>query len=145
MSLEEMAMRGEIVSEPATSGEIERHLASLQKRLEDAARAENHPETRLVQAYQAIFTCGWIALRVEGWRAVKRPGQHVTVIESMADTLGLDGNAIDTLLALSRQRHADLYEARPISVSEADEAVSEAGKLAERLREWLVLRGVEVP
>ena len=143
MSLEEMAMRGEIVSELATSGEIERHLASLQKRLEDAARVENHPETRLFQAYQAIFTCGWIALRVEGWRAVKRPGQHVTVIESMADTLGLDGNAIDTLLALSRQRHADLYEARPISVSEADEGVSEAAGLAERLRRWLEARDVQ--
>ena len=140
MSLEEMAMRGEIVSEPATSGEIERHLASLQRRLEDAARVENHPETRLVQAYQAIFTCGWIALRVEGWRAVRRPGQHVTVIQSIADTLGLEGDAVDSLLALSRQRHRDLYEARPVSASETEEAVSEAWELSEKLHDWLEAR-----
>ena len=145
MSIEDMAMRGEVVPEPLTSGEVDRLRAALHRRLEDAARTENHPETRLVQAYHAVFACGWIALRVDGWRAVRRPGQHVTVIESLAETLGLEGDAIDYFLALSRQRHGDLYEGTPISLADAEEALSEAMALAERLDAWLEVRDVGDP
>jgi uncharacterized protein (UPF0332 family) len=143
MTLEEMALRGELVREDPTSGEIARLMTSIERRLADAANTTNHPETRFEQAYHAIFNCGWTALRVEGVRAAKREGQHVVVLQSLADTLGIDGETIDYFLAISRQRSKDLYEATPIPLSDAEEAIAEAEKLTKKLKKWLEVRGVE--
>ena len=142
MSLKDMALRGELIREPMTSGEIARLSASIERRLEDAANTTNHSETRFEQAYQAIFNCAWTALRVEGWRAAKGRGQHVVVLQSLTETLGIDGQSIDYFLTLSRQRHRDLYEATPIPLSDAEETIVEAVRLAEKLKGWLEARGV---
>jgi hypothetical protein len=70
MSLEQMLFRNEIVREALGAGEIERLLATVDRRLEDASL---HPETRLEQAYHAILGCAVIGLRAHGLRAVDRP------------------------------------------------------------------------
>jgi hypothetical protein len=73
MSLEELLFRNEIVREALGAGEIDRLLATVDRRLEDASLALLHPETRLEQAYHAILGCAVIGLRAHGLRAVDRP------------------------------------------------------------------------
>ena len=57
-----MLLNNEISREPPTSGEVPRFRESIKNRLEDANNISNHNQTRLEQAYYAIFNCAWIAL-----------------------------------------------------------------------------------
>lgn len=100
MSLEEMILRGELVREPANREEIRRLLAAVDRRLDDARRVENHPETRMEQAYHAVLGCATLALRLAALRlAGLRPtnilGKHQFVLESLKDTLAVEGRRVD--------------------------------------------------
>jgi len=133
-----MLLRGELSREPASPGEIRRLVDAATRRLEDAANASIHPETRLEQAYHAILNCALVALRANDLRAVNAPGKHRFALESLADTLGTTPDLITYFPQLRDLRHRDIYEG-PIHVSEreAEDAVAEASRLLEHLRMWL--------
>ncbi|MFC2099308.1 hypothetical protein ACFLSF_00540 [Candidatus Bipolaricaulota bacterium] len=141
MSLEEMLLRGELIREPASSGEIRRLIDAATRRLEDAANTSIHPETRLEQAYHAILNCALIALRAENLRAVNAPGKHRVVLESLEDTFGTPPDLIAYFQQLRNLRHRDIYEGSiHVSEHEAEDAVTEASGLLEHLRTWLEAR-----
>ena len=71
MSLAELILRNELKREQPTTGEINRLLEGIDRRLQDAANEANHPETRLEQAYHAILGCGLAALRLNVWTTTK--------------------------------------------------------------------------
>jgi hypothetical protein len=130
MSLEELFFRNEIVREALGAGEIDRLLATVDRRLDDASLASLYPETRLEQAYHAILGCAVIGLRAHGLRAVDRSGHHVVVLESLADTLGVTLDRIDYFQTLRDLRNKDLYTGSThVSDSQANEAVEEARRL----------------
>ena len=66
MLIRDMLMRGEIVSEPLSTGEVERFKDAIKMRLEDANKTVNHNLTRLESAYHAVLNCALLALRIEG-------------------------------------------------------------------------------
>ena len=135
MSLEELVFRNEIVREALGAGEIDRLLATVDRRLEDASLESLHPETRMEQAYHAILGCAVIGLRVHGLRTVDRPGHHVVALESLADTVGVTLDRIDYFQTL---RNKDLYTGSAhVSASQ----VAEARQLASDTRRWLASRG----
>jgi len=140
MSLEEMVLRDELRREAATSSEIDRLRAAIARRLDDARNLSIHPEARLEQAYQAVFSCAWMALRELGLRAVSARGQHRVVLESLAETLGVEVEDIDFFLELLHLRNRDLYEAIPVSTESAEEATAAAAQLFERMLAWLERR-----
>jgi hypothetical protein len=117
MSLEELLFRNETVREALGAGEIDRLLATVDRRLEDASPALLHPETRLEQAYHAILGCAVIGLRAHGLRAVDRPGHHVVALEALADTLGVTLDRVDYFQTLRDLRNKDLYTAAPTSAT----------------------------
>lgn len=133
MSLDELLFRSEIVREKLVPGEIARLLKAIAgqledaaQRLEDAAHASIHPETRLEQAYHAILGCAMVGLRAHGLRTVDRPGHHVVARESLADTVGISMDGIDYFQTLRDLRNKDLYTGSThISDSQAAEAVEE--------------------
>ena len=88
MSLEDLLLRGELRREPATSGEIQRLLDAITRRLEDAGTDSIHPETRLQQAYHAILICALVALRTSGLRPGMGPGHHIVILESLLAAIG---------------------------------------------------------
>ena len=102
MRLEELVFRNEIVREALGAGEIDRLLATVDRRLEDASLESLHPETRMEQAYHAILGCAVIGLRVHGLRTVDRPGHHVVALESLADTVGATAPQLTSLRARQR-------------------------------------------
>jgi len=138
VSLDQLLFRNEIVREPLVAGEIERLLATVDRRLQDAAHKSLHPETRLEQAYHAILACAVIGLRAHGLRPVGRPGHHVVALESLADTMAVTLDRIDYFQTLRDLRNKDIYTgASHVSDSQAKEAVEEAVRLAEDTRAWL--------
>ncbi len=138
MSLEELVFRNEIAREPLGPGEIDRLLATVDRRLEDASHASLHPETRLEQAYHAILGCAVIGLRAHGLRPVDRPGHHVVALESLADTLGITLDRIDYFQTLRDLRNKDIYTGSShVSAGQANEAVEEAHRLAGDVKTWL--------
>jgi hypothetical protein len=141
MSLEELLLRGEVVREKLARGEVDRLLDAVSRRLEDAAHASLHPETRLEQAYHAILGCAMVGLRTHGLRVADRPGHHVVAIESLAQTLGVASERVDYLQTLRDLRNKDIYTGSAhISEAQAEEAVEEARKLAHDTALWLQAR-----
>lgn len=141
MSLEDLLLRSEIVREPLATGEIERLLASVKRRLEDASHADLHAETRLEQAYHAILGCAMIGLRAHGLRAADRPGHHIAALESLANTLDVAADRIDYFQTLRDLRNKDIYSGSShVSPEQAAEAVDEAVRLSRDVTEWLRAR-----
>jgi len=138
MSLDDMVRRGELERLPPTVGEIPALVKTINRRIEDAANRTNHPETRLEQAYIAILNCALAALRAEGARPVRGPGQHVHTLESLRFTVGVDAERLGYYQTLRSLRHRGLYEGfTDVSMSQAEEAVTEARWLHDRLEAWL--------
>ena len=138
MSLDDMFRRGELGRLPPTVGEIPALRRTICRRIEDAANPTNHPETRLEQAYIAILNCALAALRAEGARPVRGPGQHVHTLESLRFTVGVDADRLGYYQTLRSLRHRGLYEGfTDVSKSQAEEAVEEARWLQSRLEAWL--------
>jgi len=136
-----MLLRSELKREKAVTGEIERMIATVRRRLEDAAHTDIHPETRLEQAYHAILGCALVALRVHELRTTNRPGHHIVALESLEDTLGLPIERIDYFQTLRDLRNRDLYTGGThIGEGQAREAVEEARRLVEDLEVWLLAR-----
>jgi uncharacterized protein (UPF0332 family) len=138
MSLEEMVLRAELRRELANPGEIRQLLAGIARRLDDARRVENHPETRIEQAYHAILSCALAALRAEGLRSTNVLGKHQFVLESLGDTLEVESKRIDYYQRLRSLRNKETYEgAVHVSPRDVTEATEEAVWLSERLVRWL--------
>ena len=133
-----MLLRDELRREPATSGEIQRLLDAITRRLEDANNDSIHPETRLEQAYHAILNCALVALRTSGLRPSTGPGHHVVILESLLDTISIEPSLGDYFQTLRDLRNKDIYTGGThVSTEQVDEAIEQAGKLAEQLRAWL--------
>jgi uncharacterized protein (UPF0332 family) len=146
MSLEEMRLRNELESVELASGEIGRLLAAIERRLQDANNATNHPETRLEQAYHAILNCALAALRMEGLRPTNRPGKHMVTLESLLDTLGAESDRVDYFQTLRELRNQEIYTGSiHISESEIEAAIEAAAWLEKRLESWLEGRGFKDP
>jgi len=145
MSLDDMFRRGELERLPPTVGEIPALLRTICRRIEDATNPSNHPETRLEQAYTAILNCALAALRAEGARPVRGPGQHVHTLESLRFTVGVDAERLGYYHTLRSLHHRGLYEGfTDVSKSQAEEAVEESRWLQDRLEAWLVDRHPEL-
>jgi uncharacterized protein (UPF0332 family) len=133
-----MILRGELRREPAVPEEIRQLLAGITRRLDDAQRVENHPETRIEQAYHAILNCALAALRVEGLRSANVLGKHQFVLESLGDTLEVESKRIDYYQRLRSLRNKEIYEgAVHVSPRDVTEATEEAVWLSERLQRWI--------
>jgi len=138
MSLEEMLLRNELERLEPSTGEIDRLLDAIARRLEDARNLTIHAETRLEQAYHAILNCALVALRAKGLRPVNAPGKHVYTLESLLDTLGVEQKRVDYYQELRNLRNKDIYEGSVhVSEREIEEAIEEAAWLKERLHSWL--------
>ena len=138
-----MLLRDELRREPATSGEIQRLLDAITRRLDDANNTSIHSETRLEQAYHAILNCALVALRASGLRPSTAPGHHIVILESLLDTIGIEPSLGDYFQTLRDLRNKDIYTgAAHVSPRQADEAVQEAATLNERLGTWIDDRNV---
>ena len=138
-----MELSGELSREALTSGEVARHLVSIEEWLQAANIEANPNRTRLEQAYSAIHGIARIALRVEGYRVASMRRHHQVALESLAETMGVRVEDIEYFLTLSGERHHDVYDAAPVTDSDVSDAVDAAASLAKNLQKWLQARAPE--
>ena len=129
---------GQLKEHAADADEIARLLAAAQRSLADARSKAISAETRFDAAYKAITQTGLAALMAHGYRPdTNRPGHHMTIIQSLTLTLGVDGSRIAVLDTLRRKRNLADYTGEDIDDSSVAECIGQAQRLAEDARAWL--------
>ncbi len=98
MSLENLLKIGQLKPHASEAAEIERLLVAARRNLRDARVTSISPETRFDAAYKAIMQSALAALMMHGYRPdTNRPGHHMTVIQSLPLTIGIDARRIIVL------------------------------------------------
>ncbi|MBI2194411.1 MAG: hypothetical protein HYU36_20730 [Planctomycetes bacterium] len=88
---------------------------------------------RLAIAYNAALQCATAALAASGYRA-SREAHHFRIVQSLGHTLVVENHLASKLDAFRTKRNAsDCERAGAISAAEADEMVSLARSLRERV------------
>jgi hypothetical protein len=137
MSLENLAKIGQLKSHTPEAEEIERLLTAAQRNLRDARVTSISAETRFDAAYKGIMQSALSAMMMHGYRPdTNRPGHHMTVIQSLSLTIGIEAKRIVVLDALRRQRNVSDYTGDDIDDSTAEHCIVEAVRLIDDVLAW---------
>jgi len=78
------------------------------------------------------------ALQANGYRTLSsRPGHHMTMIQTLGMTIGLDNGSIIILDKLRKQRNVADYSGDAVPGSAVRECLLQAEKLRDELKNWL--------
>ena len=117
---------------------IQRLLSAAGRNIADAHVIEISSENRFDAAYKAIMQLANIALQSNGYRTLtSKPGHHMTVIQTLSQTIGVDKQTVIVLDALRKQRNVADYSGDIVSASVVDECVSHAESLLHDVNNWL--------
>jgi len=102
MSLDNLVGRTLEAIEPDASV-IKRLLSSAERNISDAHVIEISSENRFDAAYKAIMQLTNAALQANGFRTLtSKPGHHMTMIQVLSQTIGLDKQTVIVLDALRK-------------------------------------------
>lgn len=117
---------------------IKKLIAAAERNIADAQFIEISVENRFDAAYKAIMQLSNVALQANGFRTLtSKPGHHMTMIQSLSKTIGLDGQTIIVLDALRKQRNVADYSGDIVPISAVDECISHAQSLFYEVNVWL--------
>lgn len=135
MSLANLLKTGQLKEHPADAKEIGRLLAAAQRSLADARAKTISAETRFDAAYRAITQVGLAALMTQGFRPdTNRSGHHVTIIQTLALTLGVEGRRVTVLDTLRRKRNLADYTGEDIDDASVAACIEQAERLLQEAR-----------
>jgi hypothetical protein len=138
MTLENLLKIGQLKSHVTDAQEIGRLLHAAKRNLTDARLPGISPETRFDVAYKIIMQCALVALLANGFRPdTKRPGHHMTVLQSLPLTMQIPSDRIVVLDALRRKRNLSDYTGEDIDDVSAENCVQEARRLLQEVKLWL--------
>lgn len=122
----------------ADASVIKRLLASAERNIADSHVMEISSENRFDAAYKAIMQLSNAALQANGFRTLtSKPGHHMTMIQVLSQTIGLDKETIIVLDALRKQRNVADYSGDIVPASAVDECVKHAENLLHDVNHWL--------
>lgn len=117
---------------------IRRLIAAAERNIADSHIVEVSSENRFDAAYKAIMQLSNTALQANGFRTLtSKPGHHMTMIQVLSQTIGLDKQTVIVLDALRKQRNVADYSGDVIPASAVDECVKHAEKLLHDVTGWL--------
>lgn len=117
---------------------VKRLISSAERNIADAHVLEISAENRFDVAYKAIMQLANAALQANGYRTLtNKPGHHMTMIQTMNQTAGIDRQTVIVLDALRKQRNVADYSGDIIPISAVDECISHAKNLLNDTRNWL--------
>ncbi len=135
MSLDNLLKTGQLKRHPVDAAEIGRLLAAAARNLADAGATAISAETRFDAAYRAITQIGLAALMASGFRPdTNRPGHHVTIIQTLPLTLGVEGKRVSVLDTLRRKRNLADYTGEDIDDASVAVCIEQAEKLLREAR-----------
>lgn len=137
VSLENLLRVGQLKTHPVDAHEIEQLVLAARRNIRDAGVTSISAETRFDAAYKAIMQCSLAALMMHGYRPdTNRPGHHLTMVQSLALTMGIEGKRVAVLDALRRQRNIADYTGDDVDDSTAEHCIVEAKQLLRELVAW---------
>lgn len=117
---------------------IKRLLASAERNIADSHIMAVSSENRFDAAYKAIMQLSNAALQANGFRTLtSKPGHHMTMIQVLSQTIGLDKQTVIVLDALRKQRNVADYSGDIVPASAVDECVKHAENLLLDVNHWL--------
>jgi uncharacterized protein (UPF0332 family) len=126
----------EILEPDSTS--IARLLAAARRNIADATIMSVSTENRFDAAYKAIMQLANASLQANGFRTLtSKPGHHMTMIQSLGQTLGLDKETVIILDALCKQRNVADYTGDIVPESAARDCLMHAENLLKNVNRWL--------
>ena len=117
---------------------VKRLLAAAERNIADSHIMEVSSENRFDAAYKAIMQLSNASLQANGYRTLtSKPGHHMTMIQVLSKTIGLDKQTVIVLDALRKQRNVADYSGDIVPVSAVDECVKYAENLLHDVNQWL--------
>lgn len=117
---------------------IKRLLEAAERNIADAHVMEISAENRFDAAYKAIMQLANAALQANGYRTLtSKPGHHMTMIQLLSQTIGLDRETVIVLDALRKQRNVADYSGDIVPASAVDECVARGESLLTDVTTWL--------
>ena len=137
MSLENLVGKTlEKIEADATA--IQKLLSSAERNIADSHVMEISSENRFDAAYKAIMQLANTALQANGYRTLtSKPGHHMTMIQVLSQTIGLDKETVIVLDALRKQRNVADYSGDIVPEGTVDECVKHAENLLHDVTAWL--------
>lgn len=117
---------------------IGRLLSAAKRNIADAHVREISAENRFDAAYKAIMQLANAALQANGFRTLtSKPGHHMTMIQTLSQTVGVDRQTVIVLDALRKQRNVADYSGDIVPASAVEGCVSHAESLLKTVVHWL--------
>jgi hypothetical protein len=117
---------------------IKRLLMAAERNIADSHVMEISSENRFDAAYKAIIQLSNAALQANGYRTLtSKPGHHMTMIQALKQTVGLDQSTVIVLDALRKQRNVADYSGDIVPDSAVTECVSQAESLLQLVKQRL--------
>ena len=117
---------------------IRKLLDAAKRNITDAHIQQVSTENRFDAAYKAIMQSANAALQANGYRTLtSKPGHHMTMIQTLSQTCGVDKDTVILLDQLRKQRNVADYSGDVIPESAAKECLILAEQLLQRVEHWL--------
>jgi hypothetical protein len=124
---------------------IGRLLSAAKRNIADAHVREISAENSFDAAYKAIMQLANAALQANGFRTLtSKPGHHMTMIQTLSQTVGVDRQTVIVLDALRKQRNVADYSGDIVPASAVEECVSHAEALLDTVAGWLKVNKPEL-
>lgn len=117
---------------------IQRLLSAAERNLQDAGVDAISPENRFDAAYKAIMQLANASLQANGYRTLtSKPGHHMTMLQTLNQTIGLQKEIMIQLDALRKQRNVADYSGDPVTEKAVSACIGQAQVLQKAVLEWM--------
>ncbi|MHB8122113.1 MAG: DNA-binding protein [Desulfuromonadaceae bacterium] len=128
---------GQLKSHVTSREEVQRLLDAARRNLSDAGVEVISCETRFDSAYKAVMQLALAAIMANGFRPdTSKPGHHMTVIQSLPQTIGLPTERMAVLDVLRRKRNLTDYSGGWIDETSMEQCILEARNLLRDVEAW---------
>jgi hypothetical protein len=139
MSLENLLKIGQLERHETDAVQVRRLLESSARCSDDARQKSITPETRLEAGYRAIMQLSMLALWANGYRPTSASGHHVTMIQSLVHSTGLDKDRMQVLDTFRVKRNAINYTGEDMDIASVEACIAAGEDLTHHVRNWLTI------
>ncbi len=137
MSLKNLLKIGQLERHETDAVQIRRLLDSSTRCLADARQESITAETRLEAGYRAIMQLSMLALWANGFRPTTAAGHHMTMIQSLVHSVGLDSDQVRLLDAFRVKRNTINYTGEDMDIASVEACIAAGEELMQHIQDWL--------
>ena len=137
MSLENLLKIGQLERHETDAVQLGRLLDSSVRCLDDARQESITAETRLEAGYRAIMQLSMLALWANGFRPTTATGHHMTMIQSLVHSVGLDADQMRVLDTFRVKRNTINYTGKDMDIASVEACIAAGEAFMQHIRNWL--------